>query len=416
MEELERSRRIAEDRHMDEDAHLQSLKNRKLARLAEEEERSRRIADLDRKKNSPDFPLQHVIPAFVPELLARFQPKEAVATRELPSASRELPLASTSIPTSNLNASLYAGYTPSLSTMSSKRWVAVLGGTGAQGGAVIRSLLADGKWSIRTLSRNANSAESQKLLSSGVEVLQGNLHNEMDLARLFNGVYAVFAVTDAYDPQSAGKETLLGNSIARLAKAAGVSHFIWSTLPNVETISGGKYRVPHFTDKARVNSFIRSLNFPFHTFILPAFYFQNFFSIFSPKNVDGKLEWTFPMNENSYLPAVDINDMGSAVVNVLNSPQQYNNSKIRLASENLRPQDYFINMSLITKVTTKVHLLDPHDYTKMFKLSPEFVDMFSYFQEFGFYGKQDHSTYRKANSMTSWAQFLQKQRQMVQSE
>ena len=44
-----------------------------------------------------------------------------------------------------------------------------------------------------------------------------------------------------------------GTTVAEGAKEAGVTHFVWSTLANVEEQSGGKYEVPHFTDKAKVS-------------------------------------------------------------------------------------------------------------------------------------------------------------------
>ncbi len=51
------------------------------------------------------------------------------------------------------------------------------------------------------------------------------------------------------DPETMNKEVELGKSIVDAAVEAQVKHFIFSTLPNAEKISKGKYRVPHFTDK-----------------------------------------------------------------------------------------------------------------------------------------------------------------------
>lgn len=49
-----------------------------------------------------------------------------------------------------------------------------------------------------------------------------------------------------------GKEVEDGKRIVDAAKAAGVSHFIWSGLEPVSQVSGGKYKhVEHFDSKAR---------------------------------------------------------------------------------------------------------------------------------------------------------------------
>jgi NmrA-like family protein len=43
----------------------------------------------------------------------------------------------------------------------------------------------------------------------------------------------------------------------RAATDAGVKHFIRSTLPDVEAISGGKFNVPHFTGKAKIDPIVK---------------------------------------------------------------------------------------------------------------------------------------------------------------
>lgn len=47
-----------------------------------------------------------------------------------------------------------------------------------------------------------------------------------------------------------------------LAKAAAATttlkHYIWSTLPNGSKISGGKYVIPHFEAKNRIDEYIKS--------------------------------------------------------------------------------------------------------------------------------------------------------------
>jgi hypothetical protein len=61
----------------------------------------------------------------------------------------------------------------------------------------------------------------------------------------------------------------------RAAKDAGVNHFVWSTLPNVEAISGGKLHVPHSTGNAKIDRIVKEAEFAHHTFVLAPFFYQN---------------------------------------------------------------------------------------------------------------------------------------------
>lgn len=57
-----------------------------------------------------------------------------------------------------------------------------------------------------------------------------------------------------------GKEFEAGKLAADIAKEKGVEHFIFSSLANVEKVSHGKYRVPHFTDKVSAIMIVISLH------------------------------------------------------------------------------------------------------------------------------------------------------------
>jgi len=63
------------------------------------------------------------------------------------------------------------------------------------------------------------------------------------------------------------------------ARGAGVKHFIWSTLPNVEEISGGRFHVPHFTGKARIDRIVREAGFASHTFVIAPMYYQSLLGV-----------------------------------------------------------------------------------------------------------------------------------------
>lgn len=62
-----------------------------------------------------------------------------------------------------------------LTNMSSKKIITVFGATGQQGGSVAQIFLNDPKlkndWTVRGVSRNANSESAKKLISQGAEVV-----------------------------------------------------------------------------------------------------------------------------------------------------------------------------------------------------------------------------------------------------
>jgi uncharacterized protein YbjT (DUF2867 family) len=133
----------------------------------------------------------------------------------------------------------------------SRRRIAVVGAGGQQGGAVVRALRASGPFKVRALTRNPG----PKNRDLGDEVVKADLNHPETLKGAFEGAHGVFLVTNSWE---AGTDELQQATAAvRAAKDAGVGHFIWSTLPDVETISDGKLHVPHFTDKAKVDRIVK---------------------------------------------------------------------------------------------------------------------------------------------------------------
>lgn len=110
-------------------------------------------------------------------------------------------------------------------------------------------MLKEGKYRIRAVTRNPESDKAKAIASKGAEVVAGDLFDVASLKKAFQGAWAVFAVTNFWDPAQMGKETELGKGVADAAKEANVEYLIWSTLPNSDVISNKKYHVPHFTDK-----------------------------------------------------------------------------------------------------------------------------------------------------------------------
>jgi uncharacterized protein YbjT (DUF2867 family) len=197
-----------------------------------------------------------------------------------------------------------------------QKLVAVVGSTGQQGGAVVRALQASGQFKIRALTRDP--AKHSKLAG---EVVAADLNRPDTLKAAFTGAHGVFLVTNAWE---AGRdESRQARAAVNAAKDAGVRHFIWSTLPDVETISGGTIGVPHFTDKANVERVVSEAGFAYHTFVIAPFYYQNLLGAMTPqKQADGTAGWALPLDpEKRVIHMGDIAEIGRIVVGAFAQPQ-----------------------------------------------------------------------------------------------
>src|ERR1700751_1849946 len=197
-----------------------------------------------------------------------------------------------------------------------QKLIAVVGASGQRGGAVVRALQASGQFKVRALTRDP--AKHPQLAD---EVVAADLSRPQTLQAAFAGAYGVFLVTNAWE--AGREEATQARAAVNAAKEAGVQHFIWSTLPNVETISGGAIDVPHFTDKAKVERIVREAGFAYHTFVIAPFYYQNLLGAMAPqKQADGTVGWTLPLDpERRVIHMGDITEIGRIVVGAFAQPQ-----------------------------------------------------------------------------------------------
>jgi hypothetical protein len=107
------------------------------------------------------------------------------------------------------------------------------------------------------------------------------------------GSTAIYAVTDFFEPFASGGpshamkvEVQQGINLANAALATPtLEHYIWSTLPNSSKLTNGKYLVPHFEGKNKVDEYIKRKTDLYRktTFLWIAFYAANYvFPVFTP--------------------------------------------------------------------------------------------------------------------------------------
>jgi uncharacterized protein YbjT (DUF2867 family) len=204
----------------------------------------------------------------------------------------------------------------------SKPLIAVFGASGQQGGSVVRALNARGQFRVRALTRKP--AEYRGLAD---EVVTADLDRPETLKVAFNGAHGVFLVTNFWEEGS--DEIKQATAAVRAAKDAGVKHFIWSTLPNVEAISGGKFNVPHFTGKARTDAVVAGAGFTNHTFVIAPFYYGNLAGVLAPqKQADGSVGWALPLDPDVRgIHMGDIRELGDIVAGAFAHPDQVGNGE-----------------------------------------------------------------------------------------
>ena len=71
-------------------------------------------------------------------------------------------------------------------------------------------------------------------------MVHADLLDPSSLAAAFEGAYGAFVVTNFWEPTQGAREEEIGAAAVRAARKAGVEHLIWSTLPDVEKLTGGK--------------------------------------------------------------------------------------------------------------------------------------------------------------------------------
>jgi uncharacterized protein YbjT (DUF2867 family) len=102
-----------------------------------------------------------------------------------------------------------------------------------------------------------------------------------------------------WEKNSADAEIAQGKAMADAAQAAGVEHFVWSSLPNVSKETNGQItEVLHFDSKAAVETYIREIGLP-ASFFMPGFFMSNI--SFKP-NDKGGFAWTTPFNGDTKVP------------------------------------------------------------------------------------------------------------------
>src|SRR6266849_2443416 len=288
-----------------------------------------------------------------------------------------------------------------------RKLIAVVGATGRQGGAVVRALQANKQFKVRALTRNPDDHPQV-----GDEIIKADLNRPETLKPAFEGAYGVFLVTNFREEGT--DEAEQATAAIRAAKHAGVKHFVWSTLPDVEAISRGKFHVPHFTGKAKADRIVKEAGFANHTFVIAPFYYQNLIGVLaSQKQTDGSMSWSLPLDPTvRSIHMGDITELGDIVAGAFAHPDQAGHGEyLPLVG------DFMSFNEIIDALNRQGHNFSFNQVPKevfagIFAGAAEIAEMFNYFQTHTYLRSDSRDSLALANKIagrqptkfSAWAQ------------
>jgi uncharacterized protein YbjT (DUF2867 family) len=154
--------------------------------------------------------------------------------------------------------------------MANEKLILITGATGKQGGATLRHLAKRGGFKLRALTRKPDSDGAKAAAKLGAEIVTGDFDDAASLERAMKGAWGVFAVQNTWEA-GVEQEEEQGKRVAKVARDAGVQHFVYTSVGSANKGTG----IPHFENKFRVEQTVKQLGFPSHVILRPVFFMEN---------------------------------------------------------------------------------------------------------------------------------------------
>lgn len=204
--------------------------------------------------------------------------------------------------------------------------VAVCGATGRQGGAVSRSLLAEG-WRVRAVTRRPDRRAARALAGLGAEVVQADMNEPASLRQAFDGTSGVYSVqngmTSGFD-----REVVQGRNVADAARASAVGHLVYGSAGTGQAGTG----VPSWESKLVVEDHMRRVGVPF-TILRPMAFMElmtdkSFYPAVGTWRIMPKLT-----GDDRPIPWLSVQDLGEIAATAFANPDQFVGKDVKLASD-----------------------------------------------------------------------------------
>jgi len=247
--------------------------------------------------------------------------------------------------------------------------VFIIGGTGAQGIPIIRSLVQDNAYHVRVLTRDPLSPRAQSLQALGpnVELLQGDFTDEVSLKKGYSGCDAAFVNIDGFNTGEK-VEMYWAIRVYELAVAdGGIKFFVYGNLEYISKQAGynPEFRSGHFDGKGRIGEWIlfqsreaqktdpqamRVALFTTGPYIEMVIAKWTLMTPSIEKNADGEdaLTWRVPLTNEGAVAHVSLDDCGHYVRWLFDHPDRADGLNLAVAIDHISYADL---AAAFTKVT-----------------------------------------------------------------
>jgi uncharacterized protein YbjT (DUF2867 family) len=204
--------------------------------------------------------------------------------------------------------------------------IAVLGGTGRQGGQVARHLLDDG-WAVRTLTRAPDAEKARSLAALGADVVYADLEDPASLDSAFAGAYGVFSMQTPH-AGSPEIEIRQGLNAGRAAERAGIRHLVYGSAGPGDEKTG----IEQWDAKLEIARGLESLGLPLTVLRPMAFMELMTDPTFFPQS---STWYTMPKlaGVDRRIPWLSVRDLGAIAARAFAEPERFLGRNVRLTAD-----------------------------------------------------------------------------------
>ena len=261
--------------------------------------------------------------------------------------------------------------------------ILVIGGTGAQGHAVVKALLeptSDGMpspYAVRILTRNPDHPKVKAEFNHpNIELVQGSFTDLAKVERALEGVWGAYINTDGFTVGEQA-ETYYGLRIFELAACVPtMKHYIWSNLDYGLKKAGyhSEYHCGHYDGKGRIADWLTTKPFSTQADAFKWTVFTNgpyaemlYGGNFLPKILDdGTRVFAAPLGKG-HVPIITLADLGYFSRYIFDHPAETAGKNLELASDYLAWSDL---AAAFTRVTGLPAIYQPVTYQQWLAAHP----------------------------------------------